>query len=108
MNRALSKACEELAEDLLYDIFRTYREEVSDQRIIEVVLSGVSACGEVDKFKKVLQENLRGIRSIDQRVHLKHRHLRCSLCPRRWHGPRQSDSGRQVWIFQGFCHREFT
>ncbi len=64
MNKALSKACGELAEDLLRDIFKNYRE---DMRSVELVLTGVKAYGEIDKFKKVLREKIRGIRDIDQR-----------------------------------------
>jgi len=67
MNKALFKACQELAEDLLYDIFKNYRAEVFDQRTIELVLTGVKAYGEIDKFKEILQKKITGIKRVEHR-----------------------------------------
>jgi hypothetical protein len=67
MNKALSKACGDLAEDLLQGIFKNYHEEIAGQRTIELVLTGVKSYGDIDKFKKIIQEKIRGINSVDQR-----------------------------------------
>jgi len=64
---AIKKASEQVADVLLSQIAATWQQEVRSSAMISVTVRGITSCSDFVRFRKMLKEDIRGVKNIYQR-----------------------------------------